>query len=40
MSHYLADRENTQRVADDLSEDLVDELTTPWLPIGRDTRVG
>ena len=32
MNHYLADLENKQRVADDLS--------TPWLPIARETQVG
>lgn len=32
MNHYLADLENKERVADDLS--------TPWLPIDRETQVG
>jgi len=40
MNHYLADLENKRRVADDLSAAFVDELTTPWLPIDRETRVG
>jgi hypothetical protein len=39
-AHYLADLENKQRVADDLPGDLADDLSTPWLPIGRETWVG
>ena len=40
MSYYLADLENKERVADDLSGEIADDLSTPWLPIGRETRVG
>ena len=40
MSHYLADLENKQRVASKLSNGLADDLSTPWLPIERETRVG
>ena len=39
-AHYLADLENKERVADDLPGDLADDLSTPWLPIDRETRVG
>lgn len=40
LSHYLADLSNKQRVADDLPSDLVDELSTPFLPLERETSVG
>lgn len=40
LSHYLADLENKQRVADELPTDVVDELSTPWLPLERTTTVG
>ena len=39
-AHYLANLENKERVADDLPAAQVDELSTPWLPIDRETRVG
>ena len=40
MDHYLADLENKERVADDLPADLAADLSTPWLPIDRETQVG
>jgi hypothetical protein len=40
MNHYLADLANKERVADDLPADLAGDLSTPWLPIERETRVG
>ena len=40
MNHYLVDLENKQRMADDLPGDLADDLSTPWLPIERETRIG
>jgi hypothetical protein len=39
-AHYLADLENKKRVADDLPADLAADLSTPWLPIERETWVG
>ena len=39
-AHYLADLANKERVADDLPGDLADDLSTLWLPINRETRVG
>ena len=39
-AHYLADLKNKERVADDLPGDLAESLSTPWLPIDRETRVG
>lgn len=40
LSHYLADLRNKQNVADDLPTEFVDELSTPYLPIERETSVG
>ena len=40
MNHYLADLTNKERVADDLPADLAGDLSTPWLPIDRETQVG
>lgn len=41
VRHYLADLENKQRVANDLTPEHVAELSTPWLPMERpETRVG
>ena len=40
MNHYLQDLENKRRVAWKLDDRLVTELSTPWLPIERETRVG
>jgi len=39
-AHYLADLANKERVGNDLPADLADDLSTPWLPIERETRVG
>ncbi|WP_338738302.1 hypothetical protein [Haloplanus salilacus] len=38
--HYLADLRNKQQVADDLDTETASELSTPWLPIERETIVG
>jgi predicted DNA-binding protein len=40
MNHYLADLENKERVADGLSGEHAEALSTPWLSIDRETRVG
>jgi len=40
MNHYLADLANKEHVADDLPGDLAGDLSTPWLPIERETQVG
>lgn len=40
IQHYLADLRNKQRVAEQLDAEIVDELSTPWLPIERETQVG
>lgn len=40
VKHYLADVRNKQRIADDLPTDLVEELSTPYVPIKRETNVG
>jgi len=40
LSHYLADLEAKQRVADDLPADVLEELSTPYLPLERETSVG
>jgi 3-methyladenine DNA glycosylase Mpg len=40
MNHYLADLANKERVADDLPGEHAEALSTPWLPIDRETRVG
>ena len=40
MNHYLADLENKRRVARKLDDGMATELSTPWLPIQRETRVG
>ena len=40
MDHYLADLANKERVADNLTADLAENLSNPWLPIERETRVG
>jgi hypothetical protein len=39
--HYLNDKRNKKRLADDLPRELVDELSTPELPMERgETTVG
>jgi len=40
MQHYLRDLRNKERVAEDLDGNLLEELSTPWLPIDRETTVG
>ncbi|MWG36957.1 hypothetical protein [Halomarina oriensis] len=40
VKHYLADLRNKEAVVDDLPADVVDELSTPYLPIERSTSVG
>lgn len=42
MKHYLADLERKQRHVDDIPPELVDALSTPFIPIERtvETRVG
>lgn len=40
LAHYLADLRNKQRVADELPTDILEELSTPFLPIERETSVG
>jgi hypothetical protein len=39
LSHYLADLENKQHVADELPAQAVDKLSTPWMRIERETNV-
>lgn len=38
--HYLADLRNKERVAADLDGDVLDELSTPYIPLERETTVG
>lgn len=38
--HYLADLEAKEDVVDVLPADVVDELSTPWIPLERETSVG
>lgn len=38
-THNLADLTNKEQAADDLSADLEADLSTPWLPIERETWV-
>lgn len=40
VKHYLNDLRNKQRVADDLDAEVVEELSTPWIPMERETSVG
>lgn len=40
IDHYLADPGNKERVADDLPADVAGDLSTPWLPIECETRIG
>ena len=40
LSHYLEDLRNKQRMADNLLGEHAEALSTPWLPIERETRVG
>lgn len=38
--HYLADLRSKERVAADLDGDVLDELSTPYIPLERETTVG
>jgi len=40
VKHYLTDLQAKRDVAPELDDELVDRLSTPWLPIKRDTTVG
>lgn len=40
LKHYLADKRNKEQVADELPSEFVQELSTPQLPIERETTVG
>lgn len=40
IKHYLQDLRNKQRVADELDTEVVEELSTPWIPMERETSVG
>jgi hypothetical protein len=40
LKHYLADRRNKKKVADELASEHVEVLSTPYLPIERETNVG
>jgi hypothetical protein len=40
LKHYLADKRNQEQVADELPGEIVQELSTPQLPIERETTVG
>jgi len=40
IQHYLADISNKRKVAPRLQNELVEELSTPWIPIERETKVG
>jgi hypothetical protein len=40
LKHYLADKRNKEQVADELPGEIVQELSTPQLPIERETTVG
>ena len=40
LAHYLADLENKQRIAEELSSEHVEALHTSYLPLQRETTVG
>lgn len=40
MQHYLADLENKRRAVDRMDNELVKLLSTPYLPLERETIVG
>lgn len=40
LKHYLADRRSKEKVAPELPDELAEQLSTPYLPIERETRVG
>jgi len=40
LKHYLADKRNKEKIADELASEHVEELSTPWLEMERETSVG
>lgn len=40
VQHYLADKRAKGEIVDELPADVLDELSTPWLPIEAEVRVG
>jgi hypothetical protein len=40
LAHYLADKRAKAAIADDLATEHVEALSTPYLPIERETTVG
>jgi hypothetical protein len=40
VKHYLHDLQNKKKIADDLDSETAATLSTPWLPIDRETTVG
>lgn len=40
IQHYLEDLAIKKRIAPQLADEIVDELSTPWIPIKRETQVG
>ena len=40
LAHYLADKRAKEEIADELATEHVEALSTPWLPIERETTVG
>lgn len=40
IQHYLADLRAKREVALELNDELANRLSTPWLPIERETRIG
>ena len=40
MQHYLTDLEKKRRVADGLDTKTLEALSTPWIPLQRETSVG
>jgi hypothetical protein len=40
LKHYLADLRNKSEVADEIPVEIVDSLSTPQIPIERETTIG
>jgi len=40
LAHYLADKRNKEKIADELATEHVEVLSTPWFSIKRETTVG
>lgn len=38
--HFLNDLSNKERIAGEFNNDQAEALSTPWLPIDRETRIG